>query len=37
MKRLIDLSVPTESSPSKHIPVKVSHEEHGIPCQARPR
>jgi kynurenine formamidase len=30
MKRLIDLSVPTEASPSEPIPVKVSHEEHRL-------
>jgi len=30
MKRFIDLSVPTEASPSEPIPVKVSHEEHKL-------
>lgn len=30
MKRLIDLSVPTEASPSEPVPVKVSHEEHRL-------
>lgn len=30
MRRLIDLSVPTESSPSEHLPVEVSHHEHRL-------
>ncbi len=29
MVRIIDLSVPTEDSPSEPLPVRVSHEEHG--------
>src|SRR5512136_1788201 len=30
MRRLIDLSVPTESSPSEPLPVKVDHQEHRL-------
>jgi hypothetical protein len=30
MTRLIDLSVPTESSPSEPLPVEVKHQEHKL-------
>ena len=30
MRRLIDLSVPTESSPSEPLPVEVRHQEHRL-------